>query len=116
MNIPQSTIEPFGYTGMPTVTDLFNKYKDDILDTIINFINQESELQSYFTNESVRALVTSYTLRRGAINPECRHVIDGHEYRIFDINFGIPNCPRRISFGFGIKHKDIRLEPEDTQY
>lgn len=102
MNIPQSSIEPFGYGSIPILNDLMHERKTKVLNPILKFRNQVHAMKSSFNNKRIIDSVEYIADKCQAINPECTHVVDITDGRVFQIEFGVIGYPRRIIFGFNI--------------
>ena len=102
--VSATILKPFGI-GIPMLTDMVRKAKYEILDSVLNYRNQVNSLKSYFDNQSIIVSSQIIAVQRGAIDPECTHVVDTEDSRIFQIEFGIKGKERRTIFGFNIHHR-----------
>jgi hypothetical protein len=102
--IPSTVIEPFGYTGMPILKDMMNETKYNIINPINGYRELVHSMGGGFATKSIINAVELIARNRGGIDPECTHVVDTEDSRVFQVAFGIKNYPRRILFGFNIYH------------
>jgi len=105
MNIPQTSIDPFGYTGMPIPVDLAHEYKYAIMDAIMNYIRAVDRISCYFSDGSITASVLDIVDHHGAITPIIKHRRNTNYNRVFTLEYSIPNYSRRQTFGFAVKQK-----------
>lgn len=110
MNIPLTTIEPFGVIGIPGIHSIPDKEKYAVLFAIHEYhdrINESGgEGFGKHMNETVKKIicgsVTNIAAQEGAIDPECKYVRRGFMYHVFDLSFKIPSTGETIRYGFGM--------------
>lgn len=102
--IPSTVLAPFGVTGIPVLKDMVNEAKYNILNPIMGYRTLVHSMGGGFGTKNIINAVELIARNRGGIDPECTHVVDTEDSRVFQVEFGIKGKERRIIFGFNIYH------------
>jgi hypothetical protein len=98
----KTVIEPFGYTGMPTLNHDLIAHRNEICNTINAYSHHMTKVRPDMPTNYVIQQV-EYIASGHGVTAKCNFFKFGTgNRRIFIVNFKAPWYPNECSFGFGI--------------